>query len=67
MLLSSISVNNNQLSKIKNRILELQEEVQEKNKWAFSLDEQIKSLETVLKETQEHNETKVSVLRKIVQ
>ena len=33
---------------------ELQEEVQEKNKWAFDLDEQIKQLETALKGREEH-------------
>ena len=39
---------------MKKKQQELQEEVEEKNKWAFDLDEQIKQLETALKGREEH-------------
>ena len=42
---SSLIINNNELGKIKKRVLDLQVEVEEKNKWAFALKDNIKKLE----------------------
>ncbi|WP_434637382.1 glycosyltransferase [Sulfurimonas sp. NW7] len=51
--LSSGFILNNTLKLIKNRVIELQDEVEEKNQWAFSLNKTISELEKSLSETKE--------------